>query len=127
MELKSILKPENSAIAGIATVGLVYGVYNLNIGNFSQAQASDANHPVLESSRKKAGWTALVIVGALVLVTRDKNIGILGFGTVMAMELAARHSIMAHPESGQMMNPNGNSAYAPAENVIPFAYQAQTG
>lgn len=127
MEFKSILKPENSAIAGLATIGLVYGVYNLNLGTFSQAQATEANHPVLESSRKKAGWTALTIVAALTLVTRDKNIGILGFGTIMAMEFTARHSIMSHPQSGQLMNPNGNSAYAPAENVIPMYQQAQTG
>lgn len=127
MEFKSILKPENSAIAGIATVGLVYGVYNLNIGSMAQAQATTANHPVLESARKKAGLSALVMVAALCLITRDKNIGILGFGTIMVMEGVARHSIMAHPESGQMINPNPNSAYAPAENVIPMYQQATAG
>lgn len=127
MAFKSILKPENSAIAGIATVGLVYGVYQLNVGTLSQAQATEANHPVYESSRKKAGYTSLVLVAGLTLVTRDANVGILGFATIVAMELLARHSIMAHPESGQLMNPVGANAYAQAENVIPFSSQAQTG
>lgn len=127
MAWKSILKPENSAIAGIATVGLVYGNYQLNVGSLSSVHMSEANHPALESSRKKAGWSSLVMVAALTLVTKDANIGILGFGSIVAMEVLSRHSIMTDAASGKMQNPNGNSAYAPAENVIPFYQQAQVG
>lgn len=124
---KSILKPDNSAIAGIAVVGLVYAVYTLNMGSNAAAQATDANHPVLDSSRKKAGLTSLAMVAAITLITKDANVGILGGGAIIAMELSARHAIMAHPQSGQLVNPNPNAAYAPAENVIPMYQQAQTG
>ena len=126
MSFKSILKPEASVLAGIATVATVYGVYQLAVGPVSQAQATDANHPVLEASRRKAGYTALVLVAGLVLITKDANIGILGGGTIIAMELGYRHGIMANPESGKLMNPNPATAYEPAENVIPFAYQGET-
>lgn len=122
---KSILKPENSAIAGIATVGLVYGNYQLNVGSLSSVHMSEANHPALESSRKKAGWSSLVMVAGLTLITKDANIGILGFASIIAMEALSRHSIMTDAASGQIQNPNGNSAYAPAENVIPMWQQAQ--
>jgi hypothetical protein len=122
---KSILKPEGSVVAGLATVGAVYGIYQLNIGSTAQAQATDANHPVLESSRKKAGYTALVLVAALTLITKDANIGILGGGTIIAMELTYRHGIMADA-SGRIQNPM-NSGYEPAENVVPFPYQGETG
>jgi hypothetical protein len=122
---KSVLKPEGSIMAGLATVGAVYGIYQLNVGSVAQAQATDANHPVLETSRKKAGYTALVLVAALTLVTKDGNIGILGGSTIIAMELSYRHGIMAHPESGKMQNPNPVAAYEPAENVIPMYQQGE--
>jgi hypothetical protein len=121
------LKPENSAIAGLAVVGLVYAVYNLNLGSVAAAHATDPNHPVLESSRKKAGLTSLAMVAAITLITKDANVGILGGGAIILMEFSARHAIMAHPQSGQLVNPNPNAAYEPAENVIPFYQQGQAG
>jgi hypothetical protein len=124
---KSVLKPEGSIVAGIATVGLVYGLYQLNVGPMSQAQATPANHPVLESSRKKAGIQAFIVVAALTLIARDMNIGILGGGTIIAMEVAYRHGIMAHPESGKIENPNPATAYEPAQNVYSMPLQGQTG
>lgn len=120
MAWKSILKPEGSTMAGIATVAAVYGIYQLNVGTASEAQATPANHPVLNSTRRKAGLTAMVLVSALSLITKDANVGILGFGTIIAMEVSYRHSIMAHPQSGQLENPNPAAAFQPAENVYPF-------
>lgn len=127
MTFKSILKPDASTMAGLATVGAVYGVYQLNVGSVAQAQATPANHPALETSRKKAGFTALVLVSALTLITKDANIFILGTGTVIAMEISYRHGIMANPDSGKMENPNPNAAYEPAQNVVPMFAQGQTG
>lgn len=126
MSWKSILKPEASTMAGLATVGAVYGIYQLNIGTVAQARATEPNHPALESSRKKAGYMALVLVSALVLITKDANIGILGGGTIIAMELAHRHAIMAD-DSGKIQNPNPETAYSPAQNVVPMFAQGETG
>jgi len=127
MTWKSILKPEASVTAGIATVAGVYGVYQLNMGPVALTQATDANHPAMVTSRKKAGWMALSLVAGLVLVTKDANIGILGGATIIAMELAYRHGIMSDPMTGQIQNPNPNTAYEPAENIIAFPYQGETG
>lgn len=126
MTWKSILKPEASTVAGLATVGAVFGIYQLGLGSVAQVAATEANHPVLDSSRKKAGYTSLVLVSALTLLTRDANIFILGGGTIIAMELSYRHGIMANPQNMKMQNPNPATAYEPAENVIPFQYQAET-
>lgn len=126
MSFKSILKPDASTMASLATAGAVFAVYQLNVGTVSECAATDANHPVLASSRKKAGYTALALVASLTLITRDANIGILGCGTIIAMEVAYRHGIMANPQSLQMQNPNPNAAYEPAENVVPFAHQGET-
>jgi len=110
MSFKSILKPEGSTVAGLATIGTVFAIYQLNAGPVVQAAASDPNHPALESSRKKAGYTALAMVAALTLITHDANIGILGGGTIIAMELSYRHAIMAHPQSLKMQNPSPSTA-----------------
>jgi hypothetical protein len=123
---KSILKPEASTVAGLAAVGTVFAVYQLNIGSVAQAAATDANHPVLESSRKKAGYTAFALVGILTLITKDANVAILGGGTIIAMELSYRHGIMANPQSMRIQNPSPDTAYEPAENVIPMYAQGET-
>lgn len=126
MSWKSILKPEASVMGGLATVGAVYGIYQLNVGPVAQAQATPANHPVLASSRKKAGYSALVLVAGLVLITKDANIGILGAGSIIAMELSYRHGIMAQPETGRIQNPSPETAYQPAENVYSIDRQGET-
>jgi hypothetical protein len=113
MTFKSILKPSESTMASLATVGFVVAVYQMNTGNTAQVHASEPNHPVLESSRKKAGYMALAGVAALTLLTKDANIGILGGGTIIAMEVTTRHAIMAHPLTGKLTAPEG-SAYVPA-------------
>lgn len=126
MTFKSILKPEGSTVAGLAVVGTVFAIYQLEVGAVSSAAATDANHPVLTSSRKKAGLTALAMVGALTLITKDANVGILGGGAIIAMELSYRHGIMANPQDQKMQNPNPATAYEPAENVYPISYQGET-
>jgi hypothetical protein len=113
-------------MAGVAVMGAVYGVYQLNVGTAAGAQATESNHPVLESSRKKAGYEALILVAGVGLIARDANIIILGGATIIAMELTYRHSIMASPETGKMQPP-GNSVYTPAQNVYPMSAGAATG
>lgn len=121
-QFRSILKPEGSIVSGIAVAGSVWAIYNMNVGPVSTAHASDANHGSLESSRKKAGYIAFAFVGGITLITRDANVGLLGFASIVAMELQYRHAIMANPVTGQMVPPAGSS-YTPAggQNVVDFA------
>jgi len=122
MAFKSYLKPEGSIVAGLAVMGTVYGIYQLNLGSTAQVQMTDANHPVAETSRKKAGYTALVIVAGIGLIARDANIIILGSATIIGMELTYRHAIMAHPETGAMVPP-GEYVNEPAGGVTSDAYE----
>jgi hypothetical protein len=125
MDIKSRLKPEGSITSGIATLGLVFATYNLTVGPVTQAMASDANHPINESSRKKAGYIAFAEVSAIALLTRDMSVGILGYSGIVAMEVSYRHAIMADPMSGVIQPPAG-TAYTPAQNVIPLTQQGQS-
>src|ERR1700757_1759114 len=97
MAFKSYLKPEGSIVAGLAVMGSVYAIYQLSLGNTAQVQMTDANHPVAETSRKKAGYESLLLVAAIGLIARDANIIILGSASIIAMELSYRHAIMADP------------------------------
>jgi|SRR5450755_3312351 hypothetical protein len=124
MNIRSTLSPEGSVVSGLAVAGSVYAIYQLDIGPVSQAAASDANHPVLESSRKKAGYTAFVLVAGMTIISKDANVGILGFASIIAMEAHYRHAIMADPATGIIQPPAG-TAYQPAGNVVPFAQQGQ--
>lgn len=119
---RSILTPQNSVISGVAVAGSVYAIYAMAAGTLASAHASDANHMSLEASRKKAGYTAFVFVSAVTLMTRDANVGILGFGSIATMEILYRHSIMVEPNTGVMQAPD-ESVYSDAANVVPIDQQ----
>lgn len=121
---KSYLKPENSIIAGVAVMGVVFGIYQLSLGTSAQVQMTDANHPITESARKKAGYQSAVLVAGIGLIARDANIIILGSASIVAMELTYRHAIMAHPETGQMVPPS-ESTYAPAGATVSSQYEQE--
>lgn len=125
MGIKSILKPESSVVTSLAVAGSVYAIYNLSIGSVAGAAASDANHTALESSRKKAGYTAFILVTAFGLITRDGNVTIVGFGSIAAMEIMYRHAIMSDPATGKIVSPS-LSAYEPAGAVIPVSAAADS-
>lgn len=112
-------------MAGLAVVASVYAIYQLNLGSTAQVQMTDANHPVAETSRKKSGYEAAILVAGIGLIARDANIIILGSATIIAMELTYRHAIMAHPETGKMVPP-GESVYMPAGGVTSEAYEQTT-
>lgn len=126
-KFKSILKPEGSIVAGIATAGSVWAIYQMNVGNVSSAHMTDANHGSLESSRKKAGYMAFVFVSGITLVTRDANVGLLGFASIVAMEINYRHAIMSNPNNGEMQPPAGSFTPAGVTNINAGANAPSTG
>lgn len=113
MQFRSILKPEGSVMAGLAVAGTVYAIYNQGVGPLSQAHNAEANHPALESGRKKAGYTSFIFVSAIGLITKDTNVLSLGYGSIIAMEVLNRNAIMADPETGKLQQPTPPS-YVPA-------------
>jgi hypothetical protein len=114
----SILKPENSLVAGMAVVGLVIANYNLHNGSVAGAAASDAWDTRLVSSNQKAGWTSLVAVSGIALIAKDANIFILGCAAIIAMHSSALHAIAVHPQTGQLQAPNPATAYEPASDQL---------
>lgn len=120
MKFSSVLKPEGSVMASIAAAGSVYAIYSLNVGTVSNAHASTPNHPALESSRKKAGYTSFLFVSGLFLITRDGNVAILGYASIIAMEVSCRHAIMSDANTGMIVPPDVSAYQPPDGNVVPM-------
>ncbi|HLK00469.1 MAG TPA: hypothetical protein VKU39_11250 [Streptosporangiaceae bacterium] len=119
---KSILKPEGSLVAGIATGALVYGIYQMNLGNLATVHATPSGDGNARAARKKAAIESVAAVAAISLLARDVNIFILGGAITVLLDWHARHAVEAHPETGQLAD---NSGYVPAEQSVPAADQAQ--
>ena len=113
MTIKSVLKPENSIIAGVATIALVAGVYQLDVGPVSQVHASDAGHGANTAGIKKAGYTSLIMVAGISLIARDPNIVILGGAAIIALHAHYRHANLVNPNTNMVEAP-GPAAYVPA-------------
>lgn len=113
MAWKSVLKPENSIVAGLATVAIVGAIYQLDVGPVSQVHASDEYHPANTAGIKKAGYTALIAVAGISLLARDPNIVILGGAAVIAFHAHYRHANMVNPGTNTVVSP-GSAAYANA-------------
>ena len=118
---KSILKPDASIGVALATAGLAYGVYSFSLPNTATMHATQAHDNNIESARKKAAWTAVAIVGAVSLLTKDVTVFTIGGMTVVALDWHARHANAVSPETGQLVDNNG---YQPAQNVVPIQTQA---
>jgi hypothetical protein len=104
------LSGENSIIASMATVALVVGIYNGNVGPVTDTHATDAGDINIGKGIRKAGWQALAAVAAIALLARDPNIVILGAAAVIVEELCYRHAHMSNPATGAL-------------DITPAAYQ----
>jgi hypothetical protein len=107
---KSYLKPENSIIAGMATVGLVLANYNLHNGSAAQASNTAPMNPDLLSSTKKAGYTSLLLVAGISLIAHDPNVFILGCAAIIAMHSTYIHAIATQPNTGTIAAAAGAAA-----------------
>ena len=119
---KSVLKPEGSMMAGIATGALVYGIYSMNLGNLAQIHATPSGDGNARASRKKAAIEAVTAVAAISLLAKDVNVFILGGAITVLLDWHARHAVESHPDTGQLAD---NTGYVPAEQAYPVQEQAQ--
>lgn len=109
-ELKSILKPQDSIVSGLATVGVVYGIYAVSLPNHATMHATNPYDNNLESGRKKFVTTAIAVVGAITLLTKDVNIFILGGAATIILDTHAKHAMATSPDTGEIVSKTANVA-----------------
>jgi len=117
----SILKPEGSLALGVATAGMVYGVYSFSLPNTATIHATQAQDNNIESARRKAAVTSATVVSMVALLTKDKTILVLGGVVLVALDWHARHANAVDPTTGQVVDNNG---YRPAAQSVPVTQQA---
>lgn len=112
-------KPADSistaALAGIA----VFTVYGGKVGPVADVHMSTPGDPNINAAVKKAGWTALALVGVLTFLTRDLNVLIVGGGAIVLEHTMYLHAEMANPANGQITV--NQAAYAPAVGLATLA------
>jgi hypothetical protein len=108
LKLVSMLKPNESVAAAMATAGIVYGTYAVGMPSMTEVHGAQAQNNSVESSRKKSMWTSAAIVGAIFLLTKDANVFIVGGATMVVIDWQYRHANAVHPKTGQMV-PNAQA------------------
>jgi len=100
---KSILKPSESVMTSLATGGLVYGIYQLEMPPVTEVHGAMPHNGSVDSSRKKAMWTSAAVVGGAFLLTRDATVFSAGAAVFLALEWSYRHANSVHPGHGKMV------------------------
>lgn len=104
------LRPDASISAGLATVGLVYGVYQINLPSVVDVRAAPPGDGHVQRSERVATWTAAALVSGVSLIARDMNIFVLGGAATVAMAWYYRHADHVNPVT-KVANSARNSAH----------------
>lgn len=99
------LKPEVSITTGLAVGALVWTIYNRALPADVDMRVAAPSDTDLESSRKKAAYTAAAVVSAVSLIAKDATVFILGGSMVVAVDWWARHANEVNPEIGRAFIP----------------------
>jgi hypothetical protein len=99
---KTILKPEGSVVAGIATGIMVWAVYDRSLPDAATMHATKAHDINIEAGRKKAVYTSAALLGVVTLITRDHNVFILGGAVLIALDWHTRHANVTNPDTGKL-------------------------
>lgn len=118
----SILKPEGSLMAGLATAAMVYGTYTFSLPNGASIHATDAQDINIEASRRKAAIQSAGIVGVVSLLARDKTIFVLGGLMIIALDWHARIANAASPLTAKVVS---NTGYQTAAATVPDRQQGE--
>src|SRR4051812_33390243 len=97
----SLLEPSESVAVGMATVTLVYGVYQIALPTLVDERVADSDNPDLQSSERLAAWASAVVVSGISLLTKDATVFCLGGTAIVALSWMHRHADQVSPLSGR--------------------------
>lgn len=99
------LAPESSVIAGVATAGLVYSIFQALGPGVADKRVSDPMDPELDATERTATWTAAGAVAAISLLAKDPTIFAIGGASVVALAWMHRHANAYDPRAGRVVSP----------------------
>jgi hypothetical protein len=96
----SLLKPDQSVVAALATAAVVYGTYQAALPSVTDVRTADPGDPDVAGAERAATFIAAGVVGTVSLLTKDPTVFIVGGGVLVAMALLHRHANLMDPVTG---------------------------
>lgn len=112
------LERKTSVAVGLATMGLVWGVYGQVLPRVADLRAGDAHNDQAASAEKAARWTSGGLVVGVSLITKDPTVFIMGAVAVIAFSWLHRHANAIDPQLGTTVIP---SSRAMMHDMVPAA------
>lgn len=112
------LRPDVSITAGLATVGIVYGTYQILLPRATDVRAAPDGDAHVDKAERTATWVAASLVAGVSLIARDANIFILGGTATVVMAWTYRHANTVNPLTA-VANSFTNSRAVPAPAAVP--------
>lgn len=97
----SVLKPEGSLVASLATMTAVYAIYQFGVPSVADIRTAEPHNGDIDASERSAAWMAAGVVAGVSLIAKDPTIFILGGATVIGISWWTRHANMVNPETGK--------------------------
>lgn len=97
----SVLKPEGSLVAGLATAAVVYTVYQTALPSIADIRTAQPGNQDIAAAERSAGLISGAFVGGISLIAKDPTIFILGGSMVIVLAWWHRHADMVKPELGK--------------------------
>jgi hypothetical protein len=93
--------PEVSIGVGLATMTVVYSIYQGALPSVADVRSLDAHNGDVEAAERLAGWTAAGVVAGISLLAKDGTVFILGGSMVVVMAWWHRHADAVMPAEGK--------------------------
>lgn len=100
--MKSLLKPDQSVMLGVASGALIMAIYNGAVPGIANVRVSEAQDGDIEGARKMAAWTSAGLLGFLFLLTRDRNAFMIGGMVLAGIDISVKHSNGMNPLTGAL-------------------------
>jgi hypothetical protein len=102
--------PQSSIGVALATAGMVYGLYSINVPSTAQIHATRPNDGNVSAGRKKAAITAGIATVGVAALTRDPNVFIVAGALLIMLDVGVRHANATNPDNQQLVSPDGAPA-----------------
>lgn len=121
MALKSILKPDNSVLLGIAEAAAIYTIYSAALPNHADIRSAPPHDATIESTRKGAAWKSASILGFVFLLTQDLNSFLIGGLALAGIDYMTKHANGVNPATGKL------ATSAPGSSITGVATEPEGG
>jgi hypothetical protein len=94
---------EASVSVGLATAGIVYGVYNMSLPTIADVRNTEQGNADIRKSERTAAWVSALAVTGIALITSDPTVFVVGGAAMVAIAWLYRHADQVDPLSGSVV------------------------